>query len=143
MKSEDSNLSDMRLSHSSLLTLSLLHLFFVPYPAMSPALEQLVREAMEVTGAPKPVLLEDDAPVLTDAALAGGDEGFYLVGLIGGKDVGKSALVNALVGKPITAVTSHGAGTEIVIAYTHSSQGGGAAKPAGARGAGAISDCHA
>lgn len=89
---------------------------------MSPGLEQLVREAMDVTGAPAPELLEDDAPVLADAALAGGDEGFYLVGLIGGKDVGKSALVNALVAKPITAVTSHGAGTEIVIAYAHASQ---------------------
>src|ERR1700733_10834880 len=89
---------------------------------MSPALEQLVREVTEVTGAPKPDLLEDDAPVLTDAALGGGDEGFYLIGLIGGKDVGKSALVNALVGEPITQTTSLGCGTEIVVAYAHQSQ---------------------
>ncbi|HWE04909.1 MAG TPA: hypothetical protein VG326_21055 [Tepidisphaeraceae bacterium] len=90
---------------------------------MSPALEQLVRETMDLTGAPAPELLDDDAPVLADSALAAADEtGFYLVGLIGGKDVGKSALVNALVGKPITAVTSHGAGTEMVIAYAHTSQ---------------------
>jgi hypothetical protein len=90
---------------------------------MTPALEHLVREAMELTGSDKPTLMEDGAPVLADEALSDGDDvGFYLVGLIGGKDVGKSALVNALVGKQITAVTSHGAGTEIVIAYAHKSQ---------------------
>ena len=79
---------------------------------------------MELTGAARPELLEDNAPVLDDAALVddGPDEGFYLVGLIGGKDVGKSALVNALVARPITAVTSHGAGTEICIAYAHASR---------------------
>src|SRR5881227_398601 len=90
---------------------------------MTPALEQLVREAMELTGSDKPTLMEDGAPVLADEVLSDGDDaGFYLVGLIGGKDVGKSALVNALVGKNITPVTSHGAGTEMVIAYAHKSQ---------------------
>jgi hypothetical protein len=89
---------------------------------MTPALEQLVREAMELTGANKPSLMEEDAPILADQALVDQDSGYYLVGLIGGKDVGKSALVNALVGKNITAVTSHGAGTEMVIAYSHKSQ---------------------
>src|SRR5437868_984474 len=90
---------------------------------MTPAVEQIVREAMELTGAPVPALLEEDAPVLSDDALATVDEGgFYLVGLIGGKDVGKSALVNALVGKSITEVSSHGAGTETAIAYAHRSQ---------------------
>jgi hypothetical protein len=95
---------------------------------MTPAVEQLVRETMELTGAPTPQLLEDDAPVLADEALEvreaddrdGGD--FYLVGIIGGKDVGKSALVNALVGRPITAITSHGPGTETVVAYAHASR---------------------
>ncbi|HZL34568.1 MAG TPA: GTPase [Tepidisphaeraceae bacterium] len=90
---------------------------------MTPALEQIVREAVELTGAATPEVLSDDAPVLSDDALAAGDDaGFYVVGLIGGKDVGKSALINALVGKPITAVTSTGAGTETVIAYAHVSQ---------------------
>jgi len=77
---------------------------------MTPALEQLVREAMELTGANKPSLMEEDMPVLSDQALTDHDNGYYLVGLIAGKDVGKSALVNALVGKNITPVTSHGAG---------------------------------
>jgi hypothetical protein len=83
---------------------------------------------MELTGATTPQLLEDDAPVLANEALEvrdgddrdGGD--FYLVGIIGGKDVGKSALVNALVGRPITAITSHGPGTETVVAYAHASR---------------------
>ena len=98
---------------------------------MTPAVEQLVRETMELTGADTPQLLEDDAPVLSDEALAvaagdgggaGDDGGFYLTGIIGGKDVGKSALVNALVGRNITAITSHGPGTETVVAYAHASR---------------------
>lgn len=93
---------------------------------MTPVVEQLVRETMELTGAQTPQLLEDGAPVLSDEALEvsaeddGGD--FYLVGIIGGKDVGKSALVNALVGRPITAITSHGPGTEAAVAYAHASR---------------------
>ena len=90
---------------------------------MTPAVEQLVRETMELTGADTPQLLEDDAPVLSEEALeADGDGSPYLVGIIGGKDVGKSALVNALVGRNITAITSHGPGTEMVVAYAHGSQ---------------------
>lgn len=91
---------------------------------MTPAMEQLVREAVELTGSTEPELLEDDAPVLTDEALApaGGEGGFYLVGLIGGKEVGKSALVNALAGRAVTAITSYGPGTETVVAYAHVSQ---------------------
>src|SRR5205085_6305674 len=89
------------------------------------ATQQLVRETMELTGADTAQLLEDDAPVLSDEALGADDRdggGFYLVGIIGGKDVGKSALVNALVGRPITAITSHGPGTEMVVAYAHASR---------------------
>src|SRR5688572_9589461 len=89
---------------------------------MTPAVEQLVREAMELTGADSPEMLEDDAPVLTDEALGANVDGFYLIGLIGGKDVGKSALVNALAGRNVTAITSHGPGTETVVAYAHVSQ---------------------
>jgi hypothetical protein len=96
---------------------------------MTPAVEQLVRETVELTGAEEPELLEDDAPVLADEALAatggegdGDDGGFYLVGLIGGKEVGKSALVNALAGRSVTAITSHGPGTETAVAYAHASR---------------------
>jgi len=53
--------------------------------------EQLVRETMELTGSAAPEMLDPDAPVLQDTGA-----GIYLVGLIGGKEVGKSALVNAL-----------------------------------------------
>jgi hypothetical protein len=87
---------------------------------MNDELKRLVEEAVEVTGAAGPGVMEADAPVLTDEAIGG--DGFYIVGLIGGKDVGKSALVNALVGREITARTSHGAGTAGVIAYAHVSQ---------------------
>lgn len=90
---------------------------------MTPAVEQLVRETMELTGAPRPALMEEDAPVLNEDALSlSDDRPFYLVGLIGGKDVGKSALVNALAGRSITPSSSYGPGTEGVIAYAHVSQ---------------------
>jgi GTPase Era involved in 16S rRNA processing len=90
---------------------------------MSAQLEELVKEVMDVTGAQTPVLFEEDAPVLSEQALAEGHEqGFYLVGLIGGKEVGKSALVNALVGREITLSTSFGEGTQIVTAYAHEAQ---------------------
>lgn len=87
-----------------------------------PAIEQLVRDTMELTGAEQPALLEDDAPILSADALSSADESFYLVGLIGGKEVGKSALVNALAGRDITATSAYGPGTEGVVAYAHLSQ---------------------
>lgn len=89
---------------------------------MSNELDGLVREVAALTAATLPEVARDDAPVLNDRAIAearGDDAGYYFVGLIGGKDVGKSALVNALVGQPITTSTSFGPGTETVIAYAH------------------------
>ena len=62
-------------------------------------------------------MLDADAPVLVTEAR----RSIYLIGLVGGKDVGKSSLVNALVGKSITRPTSHGPGTETVVAYAHDS----------------------
>jgi hypothetical protein len=86
---------------------------------MNAELDQLVAEVAEATGAANPAWLEDDAPVLEEAEA---QDSFYLVGIIGGKDVGKSALVNALVGREITLRTSYGPGTQTVIAYAHASQ---------------------
>jgi hypothetical protein len=87
---------------------------------MTPDLDQLVADVAEMTGVAKPAWLEADAPVLVADASAGPP--FYLIGLIGGKDVGKSALVNALVGHEISPRTSYGPGTETVIAYAHAEQ---------------------
>lgn len=84
---------------------------------MTSELDSLISDVLAATGADAPDLLSDDSPALSPT---GGDD-LYFVGLIGGKDVGKSSLVNALVGQPITTVTSHGPGTEIVVAYAHRS----------------------
>src|SRR5258706_2601208 len=84
--------------------------------------QQLVDEIRDLTGASAPALMEVDAPVLADDALNAAGDQMYLIAIIGGKDVGKSALVNALVGQEITARTSFGPGTEIAVAYAHEEQ---------------------
>ena len=92
---------------------------------MEGTIQQLVTEVAQVTGAELPNVLDADSPVLRDEALKFGqraDDPPYLIGLIGGKEVGKSALVNALVGQRITDSTSYGPGTEIVVAYVHHEQ---------------------
>ena len=89
---------------------------------MTPELEQLVRDTIQATGAAAPELMSEAGPTLLDAVLTEAADGFYLVGFIGGKDVGKSALVNAMVGRPITESSNFGAGTEGVTAYAHEAQ---------------------
>src|SRR3954471_4577526 len=90
---------------------------------MSTAIQQLIADVADVTGSAPPAVLAGDAPVLQDEALAAsGNDQPYFVGVIGGKDVGKSALINALVGEPISASTSFGPGTETVVAYVHQTQ---------------------
>ena len=89
---------------------------FFAYSLMPSDLDQLLHDVADFTGSTPPSWLTEDAPVLSEP------EPFYLVGLIGGKEVGKSALVNALVGHDITARTSFGPGTETAIAYAHESQ---------------------
>jgi hypothetical protein len=90
---------------------------------MLPEINRLVEETVTLTGAAPPEVFAAAAPTLSETELtrAGGDQ-LYLVGLIGGKNVGKSALVNALVGHEITLRTAHGRGTEKVIAYVHEQQ---------------------
>jgi GTPase Era involved in 16S rRNA processing len=87
---------------------------------MSDGVQQLVAEVAQVTGAAMPEVLAAESPAFR-ADTARRDD-IYLIGLIGGKDVGKSALVNALVGQPITDSTAFGPGTETVIAYAHQSR---------------------
>ena len=82
---------------------------------MAQTLEQLALEIADVIDAAPPTMLAEDAPVLGTAD----DDDVYLVGLIGGKDVGKSSFVNALVGETITEQSSHGRGTSIAVAYVH------------------------
>ena len=76
--------------------------------------EQLVSEITAATGATPPLVVAGDAPVPTRD---GGD--LYYVGLIGGKDVGKTSLVNALAGQTLAEPTGHGEGTRSVTAYAH------------------------
>src|SRR5204863_115541 len=74
---------------------------------MNTDLEQLVSDIADLTGAAPPAVLDEDAPVLAaqsrrTASIAAsaadtsadrhGGEALYLVGLIGGKDVGKGSL---------------------------------------------------
>lgn len=95
----------------------------MPMTAPTTDLRRLVAEAVELTGADAPLLMADDAPVLDLARIPPADDtGWYIVGLIGGKEVGKSALVNALAGQAITQSTAWGEGTQQVIAYVHTSR---------------------
>jgi len=84
---------------------------------MQTDLHNLITDVIAATSAAPPDLLAQDSPALTIAS----DEPIYMIGLIGGKDVGKSSLVNALVGLPISRASASGPGTETVIAYAHRS----------------------
>ena len=83
---------------------------------MSNLVDHLVSEITAATGAEPPAVLDADAPVPVE------EEGeIYFVGLIGGKDVGKTSLVNAIAGTKIAEPTGHGEGTRSVTAYAHAS----------------------
>jgi len=82
---------------------------------MTPAQQQLVGDIVALTGAAPPDWSADDAPTLR----ADVPSELYLIGMIGGKDVGKSSLVNALLGENIAAVSNHGEGTSRALAYVH------------------------
>src|SRR5262249_12423769 len=89
---------------------------------MKSEVAELAREVAATTGTPLPELMEESSPTLRAEPLLADDESFDRVGLIGGKDVGKSAIVNALVGEPITESTAYGPGTDQVVAYVHESR---------------------
>ena len=81
---------------------------------MDQHLRQLVDDVANLSGVTPPLLLSDDAPIPNTRSSP-----FYFVGIIGGKDVGKSALINAIVQAPITLETGYGQGTQQVVAYVH------------------------
>lgn len=81
---------------------------------MADDVEQLVSEITAAIGTAPPEVMGDDAPVPVEA-----DGELYYVGLIGGKDVGKTSLVNAIVGATIAEPTGHGEGTRAAVAYAH------------------------
>ena len=83
---------------------------------MNDHVDQLVSEITAATGAPPPAVMDADAPVPVEE-----DGELYYVGLIGGKDVGKTSLVNAIAGTKIAEPTGHGEGTRSVTAYSHES----------------------
>ncbi|MBV8782219.1 MAG: 50S ribosome-binding GTPase, partial [Phycisphaerae bacterium] len=84
---------------------------------MSSELQTLVEDASAMIGAAPPALLDANAPIFQPNE----SPAIYLVGLIGGKEVGKSSLINALVGESISEQTDSGPGTEQAIAYAHHS----------------------
>ncbi|MBC7784220.1 MAG: 50S ribosome-binding GTPase, partial [Burkholderiales bacterium] len=76
----------------------------------------LIHDVIAVTGAQLPDWLDPSAPVLQANP---SDEPLYLIGVIGGKDVGKSSLINALIGTTITRTSAFGEGTAKAVAYVH------------------------
>jgi hypothetical protein len=84
---------------------------------MNPDLRALIADASELTGAAAPDFLNADSPTFSPISAGA----LYYIGIIGGKDVGKSSLVNALAGHAIAEITSHGEGTGSVLAYVHRS----------------------
>ncbi len=85
---------------------------------MNADLHNLLQGAADLTGATAPTFLASDSP--TFSPISPGS--LYYIGIVGGKDIGKSSLVNALAGHAIAEVTSHGEGTDTVLAYTHRSR---------------------
>lgn len=82
------------------------------------SIEHLVRDAAAITGSELPALLSGSSPTLS-LADANAAPLFYLIGLIGGKDVGKSSLANAIAGVTLCTPSNTGEGTRDAIAYVH------------------------
>lgn len=87
---------------------------------MDPSDLQLIRDVSDLTGGSPPDWTDAAAPTLQGSALqTRGDDTLYFIGVIGGKDVGKSSLVNALLGQTLAGVSAHGEGTRRALAYAH------------------------
>lgn len=84
---------------------------------MDAAEQELINEVTALTGAAAPHWADEAAPTLQTRQ----DDSIYLIGVIGGKDVGKSSLINALLEQPIATVSSHGEGTAKALAFVHES----------------------
>ena len=78
------------------------------------SIEQLVAEVARECDTSLPTMLSDQS-----AAFVGAGDEFYFVGVIGGKDVGKTTLVNVLAGTELARPTGHGEGTRDALAYVH------------------------
>jgi hypothetical protein len=85
---------------------------------MKDDLTQLVHDVSSTLAVEPPRLLADDSAALQPGT-SSGDAPPYLVGLIGGKDVGKTSLANAIAGTQLTAPIGHGRGTQRAIAFVH------------------------
>ena len=77
--------------------------------------QEIIRDAVALTGIDVPDWSMPDAPVLQTNV----ETAIYFIGVIGGKDVGKSSLVNAILGRDVAMVIGHGEGTSRAMAYVH------------------------
>ncbi len=82
----------------------------------SSELSNLVSDVVQLCGSEKPIWMNPDAPVLKTE---NDHSSLYLIGVIGGKDVGKSSLINALIGETLAGVSNIGEGTSKALAYVH------------------------
>lgn len=83
--------------------------------AMDESVRQLVSDTAALLGREAPGFMSADA-MMFDAPAS---DSLYLIGLIGGKEVGKSSLVNAILGQSIVTPSSFGRGTSRATAYVH------------------------
>jgi len=88
--------------------------------ATTDPIETLAHDVLRQTGAPAPEVLGEDAPILTSKTDAPAP--FYFIAIIGGKDVGKTSLANALAGVELARSTNIGEGTRSIVCYAHESQ---------------------